>query len=48
MGSLYTSGNVERNVDYPVNPIWIFTMVESGKLTYQVSPFGVASLREGS
>ena len=34
-GTLYTSGNLERNADFPVNPQWIFGMLESGKLTYQ-------------
>ena len=28
VGSLYTAGSLGRNADFPVNPSWIFSMVE--------------------
>ena len=34
-GSISWGGCMERNVDFPVNPEWVFTLVEQGKITYQ-------------
>ena len=29
VGSVVTGGSIERNLDFPVNPEWIFSLVEA-------------------
>ena len=35
LGSVQTGGTLDRNLDFPVNPEWVFSMVESRKITYE-------------
>ena len=34
-GSIFRAGSVERFLDFPVDPSWIFSMVESRKMVYE-------------
>ena len=34
-GSVWTGGSIERNLDFPVNPEWVFHLVESCKIFYE-------------
>ena len=34
-GSIMNGGSLQRNVDFPVNPEWVFHLVESAKMSYE-------------
>ena len=35
LGSVQTGGSLERNVDFPVNPDWVFNLVQACKMGYE-------------
>ena len=35
VGSVCTGGNIEPNLDFPVNPEWVFSLVEAQKMLYK-------------
>ena len=36
-GSVSWGGSLERNLDFPVNPDWVFNLIEADKMSYQMA-----------